>query len=114
MRHHIVTVTQEGMTPSQPGTSVGTSHTSGTNVWILSVKRHYQDCRPYPAPWNPEVMIRWKIKRLDGDGLEFPSSEAASAYALEHGYTQQYFTSPELRARRKANRAAPRHYHEGE
>lgn len=42
-------------------------------------------------------------KRLRGfgHGRTFASSEAAFQFALEHGYLQQYFTAPELRAQRK-------------
>jgi hypothetical protein len=38
--------------------------------------------------------------RLPDDGLAFPSREAAHRHALERGYTREYFTSPDLRARR--------------
>lgn len=37
-----------------------------------------------------------------GDGMSFPSTEAASQWAFDHGYLQLYFTDPDLRARRKA------------
>jgi hypothetical protein len=37
-----------------------------------------------------------------GDGRLFASKEAADQWAFDHGYTQLYFTSPDLRARRKA------------
>ena len=35
-----------------------------------------------------------------GDGRLFPTSEAAWRFAYDHGYTQLYFTSPDLRAKR--------------
>lgn len=44
--------------------------------------------------------------RGDADGMWFASIELARLYAAEHGYTQPYYTSPDLRARRVAKAAA--------
>ena len=38
-----------------------------------------------------------------GDGKIFPTTEAASQWAFDHGYLQLYFTAPDLRARRKSD-----------
>ena len=38
-----------------------------------------------------------------GDGRLFPDMEAAQQWAFDHGYTQIYYTHPDLRAKRKAS-----------
>lgn len=42
-----------------------------------------------------------KWLRGNGDGVLFESREAAWQWAFDHGYLQLYFTSADLRARRK-------------
>jgi hypothetical protein len=41
--------------------------------------------------------------RGDGYGRMFPDMESARQWAFDHGYTQLYFSHPDLRARRKAS-----------
>lgn len=81
------TCTQEGIVPSQPG--IGCSVHSGQGKHVLHVYRLYGN----------------KFKHLDADGMEFESSEAASRYAYEHGYTREHFMSAGYRARNLANAA---------
>ena len=42
--------------------------------------------------------------RGNGDGRLFPSKEDAWQWALDHGYLQPYFTSPDIRMRRLQSR----------
>lgn len=72
------------------------SCTTGTGITgaILNVSRHRLGGRE----------LTWKrIMHGFGNGRLFPSTEAASQFAFDHGYTQLYFTHPTLRARRKAS-----------
>lgn len=91
MNHRIPRVTQNGMTARQPGMSVSCASSENNTKHVLNVSRHYENCNPAPAPWNPTHMLTWKIKPCDCDGMEFESSEAAFAFACERGYTQPYF-----------------------
>lgn len=87
---HFTTVTQEGVTASQPGTCV--SVTTGCGKVVLHVSRSYDIPNVFGG--------RGVAKPLDCNGMEFESSEAAWAFALERGYSRRYYTSRELRARR--------------
>ena len=40
--------------------------------------------------------------RMSDDGRLFPDTDSAMRFARDRGYLQDYFTSPELRARRIA------------
>lgn len=84
-KKHIATVTQCGMTVSQPGT--GVSVTSGYHLdgkVILNLYRSYNNLKN-------EFGGIGLSKRLDYDGKVFDNSDAAWAFALEHGYIRQYF-----------------------
>lgn len=76
------TVTQEGVTTTQPGVSV--SVTSFENTHTLNVARHYDN-----------LTNRWgglgRIKPLDCDGMKFASSYEAFEYAYQHGYIRDWF-----------------------
>lgn len=59
------------------------SCTTGSDIKgaVLNVGKHYL------------LSSEYKIRRGDGDGRLFPNSDAAWAFALERGYTQQFVTS---------------------
>ncbi len=79
---HIVTVTQEGVTASQPG--VNCSVTSFNGTCTLNVRRLYPNlCNDFGG--------RGVFKRLDADGILFPSADAAFAFARDRGYVRPYF-----------------------
>lgn len=84
------TVTTEGMVPSQPGCLVSVSSCNGVST--LNVSRDYK----LPNKWGGIG----RFHKLDCDGMQFPSSEAAFAFAEWRGYIRRYYTSPDLRARR--------------
>lgn len=96
-KRKIPTVTQCGMTQSQPGTSVSSCNDRRGEkmVYILSVNRYYPDLKNNLGGLGV-------FKKLDCDGMEFPTSEAAHQFAHERGYTREYFTAPDLRARNVA------------
>lgn len=74
MRHEKVTVTQGNW---------GVSCTTGGNIngAILHVYKFHGD--------------RWQLQQKgDGDGRQFPSREAAFAWALEHGYLEVHVRGP--------------------
>jgi hypothetical protein len=77
------------------GVSCSTGH--GIKGAILHVYRARFNGRELPYD-------RW-MKGF-GDGKNFPTTEAASQWAFDHGYLQLYFAAPDLRARRKAMAAA--------
>lgn len=93
----IGTVTQNGMTQSQPGTNVSSCNDwrGERVVYVLSVSRYYPDLKNKMGGLGV-------FKKLDCDGMEFPTSEAAHQFAHERGYTREYFTAPDLRARNVA------------
>lgn len=68
------------------------SLTTGTGIEgaILNVARHVR------------FGDRYVIQHASHNGLLFASSDEAWQFALERGYIVEYFTSPELRARRVA------------
>lgn len=90
---NMITVTQDGVTLSQPGICVATMHNFKRDVVILHVSRFY-----------PDITNRFGgkgvHKPLDCDGKEFATKELADTFAFEHGYTREYFTDPDLRAQR--------------
>lgn len=100
-------VAGNGMVPSQPGTSVSVSspaydkHYNVIGGAELHVFRYYQNLRN-------EFGGHGKFKNCDCYGMIFPTTDEAFAYAAERGYTQEYFTSPDLRARRLAQATAKR------
>jgi hypothetical protein len=100
MTNRRLTCTQEPVTASQPPVCVSVHHGGGT-VHTLKVARLY-----------PDLTNQWggkgRFKRLDADGLQFETHEAAWAYALERGYCRAYHTDPWLRARRVADAIRPR------
>ena len=75
------TVTQNGMCESQPGTSVSVSCFDGKAV--LRAARHYQ-----------ALTNEWggfgRMKSLDYNDREFPSSLEAFTFALEKGYLRAW------------------------
>lgn len=95
------TVTQDGMTDRQPGTSVSVTTGSAMDDAILSVSRYYKDL-------PNEMGGRGRFKRMDADGRHFPTSQAAWDFALDHGYIRPYFTSASLRAARVLRAEDPR------
>lgn len=76
-RKQVITTTQSGMSPSQPGMNV--SVTSGMGKHVLNVSRHYNHLLNEFGGYGVS-------KRCDCDKMEFPSSEAAFAFALDRGY----------------------------
>jgi hypothetical protein len=81
------TATQDGITSSQPGTSVSAmthydenGHRAGVR---LSVTRYY----PYLPNEFGGIGV---IKPLDCNGMIFKSNEEAFQFALERGYLQEY------------------------
>lgn len=104
---HNNTVTVEGMVPSQPGTGVSVqspAYDKNYNVIggaELHVYRYYQNLRN-------EFGGHGKFKDCDCDGMIFATADEAFAYAYERGYTREYFTAPDLRARRIQQAAAKR------
>ena len=84
MKHHISTVTQEGMTVSQPGTSVSMITGTGIDGVVLHLSRYYND---QPNEFGGKGAFR----HCDYDNLQFATREEANAFALEHGYTQHWF-----------------------
>lgn len=97
-KREIGTCTQNGMTQSQPGTSVSCTTGAGINGAILHVSRHYPTLR---NQWGG----RGVSKPLDCDGMHFATCEAAHKFARERGYTREFFTPADLRARHVANGA---------
>ena len=97
-KREISTCTQDGMTQAQPGTSVSVGHLHGSGVYTLSVSRFY------PTLKN-SFGGRGVFKKLDCDGMEFATNEAAWAFAFEHGYTRLCFISASSRARNIENGA---------
>lgn len=87
---HLTTVTQEGVTLSQPG--VCASVMTGCGKCVLHVSRAYEVRNVFGG-----VGVH---KPLDCDGMEFDTSEQAWSFALARGYVRRYYTSRELRARR--------------
>lgn len=88
------TCTQEGMVASQPGVCVSVTTASDRTYAVLNVSRMYPDL---PNEWGGKGVF----KHCDCDGMRFPNSEAAFAYALERGYCRLWFKSPEHRAQSK-------------
>ncbi len=84
-------------TVTQGEWGVSCSTGSGINGAILNV---------YRARFNGRELPYDKWMKGFGDGKTFPTTEAASQWAFDHGYLQLYFTAPDLRARRKATAAA--------
>jgi hypothetical protein len=74
-KREIKTVTQCGMVSSQPGTSVGSSHFHGSGVYVLNASRYYPDM---PNAFGGKGVF----KKLDCDGMEFSTREAAHQFAL--------------------------------
>ena len=64
--------------------STSTTHRGGDNFVTLNVIRHYPDMQPDSHGFT------FRIRRGDGDGLQFPSVEDADKWACEHGYLQRY------------------------
>lgn len=93
---HRNTVTQEGVTASQPPVSVSCTIPWNHGRVRLNVCRHYSLLHNHLGGFS-------KIKPLDGDGKMFDTSDEAWQWALEHGYIREYFTHPEMRARHLAN-----------
>ena len=97
-----------------PGDVFSVSRTTGDGIdgAILNVRR----CRWLPAEQAARFQARGTglsmvvPRELDGrvqvifpmpdDGRPFASREEAEQFCLERGYTAEYFTSPDLRARR--------------
>lgn len=77
------TVTQYGMTKSQPGTSVSTTTPVGTGS-RLNVSRYYDNLK---NEWGG----KGRLKDLDCDGMIFSTSDEAHQYALDRGYLQEWF-----------------------
>ncbi len=91
----IQTVVSGGMVSSQPGASVSFTlpcESTGGKV-KLNVYRNYPNLKN-------EFGGKGRLKALDANGRIFNTYEEAQAYALSRGYTQKYFTSAALRARR--------------
>lgn len=89
------TVTQNGMSKSQPGTCV--SVTFGGRFGVqLSVKRYYPNLRNSFGGLGV-------FKSMDSDGKVFLNSDDAWEFAYDHGYIREYFSTPSARAARKAN-----------
>lgn len=82
MKKRIVTVTQEGMTRSQPGMSV--SVRSGEGRHVLCASRYYEQL-------GNEFGGKGRFKNCDCDGMEFESSDAAFAFAHQRGYLQPFY-----------------------
>jgi hypothetical protein len=78
------TCTQNGITKSQPGVSVsvGSGYLPDGKV-ILSVTRSYQIKNSFGG-----IGVS---KKLDCYGKVFDNSDAAWAFAFEHGYTMIYY-----------------------
>lgn len=93
--------TQNGMTKSQPGTSVGyisPIYENGKVIQgvILNVSRYYDQL---PNEYGGKGIF----KKLDGDGRIFATTKEASQWAKEHGYTREFFMSYDP-ARKQRNR----------
>lgn len=85
MFRKLPTVTQEGMTPLQPGTSVSSTSGTGINGAILHVSRYYPNV---PNTFGG----KGRFKACDCDGMLFPSSDAAHQFAFERGYTRVFIS----------------------
>lgn len=92
MNHHKATVTQEGVTKSQP--SVGCSVSEYSGKVVLNVYRNYPNLKNSFGGLG-------KFSKLDADGKAFKTSDEAFAYAKDHGYLREYFTDDALRSKRK-------------
>lgn len=75
------TVSGGSVTKSQPAICISVCSGSGQHI--------LQPTRSYP------IRNRWGgvgvSKKLDGYGMNFPSSDAAWRYAYDHGYIKDYF-----------------------
>ena len=80
-QRHVDTVTQGGVTPTQPGVSVSATTFNGSTT--LHVTRHYN------------LVNGWggigRIHHLDCDDIEFPNGNAAHDFALQRGYLHEWF-----------------------
>ena len=78
----IKTCTQNGVTKSQPGTSVSVTTIDGKS--ILHVSRYYRDLPNRHGGTGA-------FKSLDCDGMVFDNSDQAFKFALQRGYTRAWF-----------------------
>lgn len=79
-------------TVTQGDWNVGGTTGHGINGYLLDVFRATVAGKRLPVD-------KWMHPL--GAGLLFPDSESAHQWAFDHGYLQLYFTSADLRARRK-------------
>lgn len=90
MQKHITTVTQDGMTVSQPGVSVSTTIFEGNVTLNVHRSRNLK---------NKFGGIGVSAK-CDAYGMKFKTSDEAFAYAYSHGYLQVFHTPASIRQRR--------------
>lgn len=88
--------------------SVGTETSTEYKGAKLSVFVMYSlPLRPQDKRLTPEhcvrTMIRYCALDFSRTGIYYKNSEEAFAAARQHGYLQDYFTSPQLRKQRKAS-----------
>lgn len=89
------TVTQEGITSSQPGTHVSVCCPAGYETEELRNSVRLNVFRVYDLP--NEFGGVGVHKHLDAHDKLFPTRDDAWKYCLEHGYIRKYYTSPDLR-----------------
>lgn len=73
---------RERKTVTQGKWSVSVTTGTGIRGAILNVKRHFEPKR--------DGVSKYIMAKGDADGMLFPTTEAASEYAFEHGYTQEW------------------------
>lgn len=90
------TCTADPITQNQARLCVALSHTHGTNIHKLSVFRVYPDL---PNTFGGKGLHA----HCDHDGKEFPTAEAAWAFALTRGYLRPWHTSQRPARKRLAH-----------
>jgi hypothetical protein len=100
MKKHITTCTQNGMTKSQPGMCVSTSSYNG--VVILNVYRSRNIKNSFGGIG--------RSAHCDAHGKQFKTTDAAYAYALDHGYLQVFNIPQSIRQRRVKAAIIPKKY----
>lgn len=80
---HTTTVTQEGVTKSQPNAFVGVVYPYQGKV-RLNAHRYYDNV-------TNDFLGKGKSKSLDHDGKLFDNTEQAWQFALSHGYSRPWY-----------------------
>lgn len=83
MANYIKTVTQPGVTKSQPGINFGGITDYTNQRYVLSLFRYYPDKKNAYGG-------KGSFQYLADHGKIFATSEEATKYGLDHGYIMEY------------------------